>query len=509
MAMCEEYRKLVLAAVLWAAMAAAQAQEAQAQARAGAVADGVSAVVGLGAGVPVNPLLPVLGVAFKAATFRRAESLPETERPRAYALAAASWQGSAAGNACAAVSVLSGGAFLPACVAVGVAWGWKTWKASERERRDAERCAALRRAARSFPQAEAALRLHEAPHRAARPAGPVHAARADLRGRPGPRCAVSAGGDNRGMSDCPGLPDIRFGTLVAGQNRALQLALAGAPLEQILTLLVQAAEAQSDHGFMGSILLLDEDGRHLRHGAAPSLPQAYRKAIDGAEIGPCAGSCGTAAYFGHAIVVPDIERDPLWADYRELALAHGLRACWSTPFVAKDRSVLGTLALYYREARSPSEDDRAIVKLVGSTAAVIIENARLHARLKDLNHRARLAADAGNLGFFTWEIESDTVSWQNDRPYGIFGISPADGPINARRFVAEFLHPEDQQAFAAAVSEALEGGRVFHFEGRIVRKPDGAIRRVEFTGQLDAEARAKGLSRVVGIAADVTARRPG
>lgn len=172
MAMCEEYRKLVLAAVLWAAMAAAQAQEAQAQARAGALADGVSAVVGLGAGVPVNPLLPVLGVAFKAATFRRAESLPETERPRAYALAAASWQGSAAGNACAAVSVLSGGAFLPACVAVGVAWGWKTWKASERERRDAERCAALRAASRK-PK----LRCAFMRHRIARPARPAPSTR--------------------------------------------------------------------------------------------------------------------------------------------------------------------------------------------------------------------------------------------------------------------------------------------------------------------------------------------
>jgi hypothetical protein len=92
----------------------------------------------------VNPLLPFVGLVFKAATFQHAEGLPETERPRAYAFAAAGWQASAAGNACAAAAVLSGGSFLPACIAVGMAWGWKTWSASERERRDSERCAVLR-----------------------------------------------------------------------------------------------------------------------------------------------------------------------------------------------------------------------------------------------------------------------------------------------------------------------------------------------------------------------------
>ena len=142
--MFAESRKLMLAAVLFAAMGAAQAQEAKEQARTGAFADGVSSFVGLAAGAPVNPLLPVLGLAFKAATFQHAESLPETERPRAYALAAAGWQGSAAGNVCFVASVLSGGSFIPACIVVGVAWGWNTWNASEPERRDAERCAAMR-----------------------------------------------------------------------------------------------------------------------------------------------------------------------------------------------------------------------------------------------------------------------------------------------------------------------------------------------------------------------------
>jgi hypothetical protein len=146
MAMFAESRRLILATALSAAACAAHAQVAKAkdQAQAGAVADGVTSFVGIAAGAPVNPLLPVAGLAFKAVTLQHAESLPETERPRAYAMAAAGWQGSAAGNTCATVSILSGGSFLPMCLVVGAAWGWKTWNESERERLDAEKCEVLR-----------------------------------------------------------------------------------------------------------------------------------------------------------------------------------------------------------------------------------------------------------------------------------------------------------------------------------------------------------------------------
>lgn len=221
--------------------------------------------------------------------------------------------------------------------------------------------------------------------------------------------------------------------LLEGQNRALQLAQDGAPLDEVLEVLVRTAESQSDGSFLGSILLVDDDGRHLRLGAAPSLPAAFNEAVDGIAIGPAMGSCGTAAHFGHAIVASDIERDPLWARFREQALQHGLRACWSTPFLARDGSVLGTLALYYREARGPTERDRETVRLIGNTAAMVLEHARLQAQLSELNERAQLAARTGGLGYFTWDIASDTVSWQNDRPYEIFGIPRSEGPINARR----------------------------------------------------------------------------
>jgi GAF domain-containing protein len=161
------------------------------------------------------------------------------------------------------------------------------------------------------------------------------------------------------------------------QERALIGRLdAGAALDDVLAELVRSIEAKAQDGMITSILLLDADGQHLRHGAAPSLPDAYNAAIDGIAIGPSVGSCGTAAYCGHPIYVPDIAADPLWRDFRDLALAHGLRACWSTPIVAKDDGLLGTFALYYRQPRSPTERDRELIRRAVRTAALLIERAR-------------------------------------------------------------------------------------------------------------------------------------
>src|SRR3569623_504060 len=113
-------------------------------------------------------------------------------------------------------------------------------------------------------------------------------------------------------------------------------------------------EAQTP-GMLCSILLLDPDGLHLRHAAAPSLPPEYIKGVDGSAISACAGSCGTAAYRREAVYVSDIAADPLWEHYKHLALPYGLRACWSTPILDAQRNVLGTFAIFYRTAGLPDK----------------------------------------------------------------------------------------------------------------------------------------------------------
>ncbi len=185
----------------------------------------------------------------------------------------------------------------------------------------------------------------------------------------------------------------RLESLVEGQSIVLEMVSQGAPLSRILEEIVRWVEAQSSQDVLASILLLDEAGTHLLHGAAPSLPSSYNEAIDGIAIGPAVGSCGTAAFTRRSVIVTDIATDPLWDDFRELALAHDLRACWSTPLINRTSQVVGTFAMYYRRPRSPSSEDFHLIQLVTRTAVLAIEHQQTMEERKLLMERERQALE--------------------------------------------------------------------------------------------------------------------
>src|ERR1700692_568872 len=162
----------------------------------------------------------------------------------------------------------------------------------------------------------------------------------------------------------------RAESLVAVEKRILEMVAKGNSLAEILDSLCRLVEAQAGD-VLASILLADGD--HLRHGGAPSLPKAYTDAINGTVIGPSAGSCGTAAYRGEPVIVEDIATDPLWADCRDLALAHSLRACWSTPIFSSQGKVIATFAMYFRVPRRPTTRDQEIIEQVTHLAGIAIQ----------------------------------------------------------------------------------------------------------------------------------------
>ena len=182
-----------------------------------------------------------------------------------------------------------------------------------------------------------------------------------------------------------------------GQSRILEMIAANAPLGEILERLVLLIEAQSP-GMLCSVLLLSDDGNHIRNGAAPSLPEEYVKAIDGAPIGPKHGSCGTAMHRGKPVIVTDIFTDPLWEDYRDLAAAAaGLRACWSTPIMSGRGKVMGSFAMYYRQPQTPTGAEARLTDVATHIAALAIEHQKTQEALAQMQAELAQAAHVNSM----------------------------------------------------------------------------------------------------------------
>jgi GAF domain-containing protein len=176
-------------------------------------------------------------------------------------------------------------------------------------------------------------------------------------------------------------PDDRMAALREAQTAALRAIEIGRPLTEVLSNLVLAVEALAEVEMLASVLLVSDDGKRLVSGAAPSLPADYNAAIDGLEIGPASGSCGTAAFYGEAVFVSDIRTDPLWSDFRDIAREHDLRACWSLPVKDGEGRVVATFANYYREPRHPRSSDYEAITFAAEAVqqAIALSRARPHA----------------------------------------------------------------------------------------------------------------------------------
>ncbi|MFC0397429.1 putative bifunctional diguanylate cyclase/phosphodiesterase [Paraburkholderia rhizosphaerae] len=198
--------------------------------------------------------------------------------------------------------------------------------------------------------------------------------------------------------------------VLESERAVLRLLTRSAPLPELLAEVCRRAEALLGDGAACSVLVLDPDGRHAKVGAAPSLPPAYCHALGGFEIGPRAGSCGTAMYERRMVVAEDIDGDPLWTDHKHLTAPHGLRACWSIPFEDEAGGVLGAFAVYHYAPRRPTDVEETILRDIGRSVGLAIHQDRIRQRLAQSEEHHRLVVDHLNEGIVVQSRDGEVLA---------------------------------------------------------------------------------------------------
>jgi PAS domain S-box-containing protein len=289
----------------------------------------------------------------------------------------------------------------------------------------------------------------------------------------------------------------RAEALLAGERRILEMMATGASLSATLTELCLLVQELCTGCSCCSVLLLDRESKKLWHAASPRVPKAYTEAIDGFVIGPEVSSCGTAAYHGRQVVASDIAVDPRWAEFRSLALANGLRACWSTPILSQQNLVLGTFAMFSGSPAVPTENDQEVIAHITHLASIAIEGAQSNAALKRSEARKTAILDSALDCIVTIDHEACITEFNPaaERTFGhrredVVGkpladvIVPPSSREDHRRGFARYLATGEARVLGRRIemTAVRADGREFPVELAITRIPtDGPP---SFTGYL-------------------------
>jgi PAS domain S-box-containing protein len=285
------------------------------------------------------------------------------------------------------------------------------------------------------------------------------------------------------------------------EKKMLSMITQAAPLNEVLLHLVEAMEVLMS-GSICSVLFLDEEGRHLLRGVSRSLPEEYNNSLHGLEIGPETGSCGSAAYFGRAVVVSDIQTDPLWRTYRDLAARYDLRSCWSMPIKSARGKVLGTFAIYHREPYKPSADEIALLERASYLAGIAFERSRYEQELSRERHLLRtLIENLPDVIFIKDKHHQYLVANKTAARY--LGVENEDQLIGHSDF--DFF-PTSTAAISHNIEErVLAGASDVNHESTIV-KPDGETTVISFS-RMPLKSDSGDTIGLVVIGRNVTAQR--
>lgn len=294
---------------------------------------------------------------------------------------------------------------------------------------------------------------------------------------------------------------MRFTELESLEKRVLELnSQENQSLPNILTAYLIGLEALFPH-MICSILRIKNN--RLQHWASPSLPPSYVASIDGLQIGENTGSCGVAAWLKKPVIVSDIANDPIWENYKHLALPHNLRACWSHPIIDSEGTVVATLGIYYKEVKFPEAEELLVIERAKAILNVLIENRLKSERLEETYFLMNQGQELAHFGNWQWDIDLNAVTWSNNL-YTIYGLDKSNFKATFEGY-QELLHPEDKFRVYQLIKSVLEEKRDIVFEERIIR-PSGEIRHLKSWGRVKTDDRGNPV-KMVGACLDITESR--
>jgi len=285
------------------------------------------------------------------------------------------------------------------------------------------------------------------------------------------------------------------------RTHVLELITNGEPLPVILEAIVHGVE-QENPDMLCSIMMLDDEGKHLLNGAAPSLPDFYNTACDGLEIGFGAGSCGTAAFINERVIVDDIQNHPYWASDKNLASKAALGACWSEPIRSTEGKVLGTFAIYHHEVYQPTEANIVLIEQIASLASIAIEQTQAKLSLQSSEERWAFALEGAGDGVWDWNIETDQVIYSK-RWVEMLGYVEDDIIPDYQEWVTR-LHPEDEEMVTGTMQAYLEESISTYVVTYRLRCKDDSYKWILDRGMVVSSDSHNKPLRMVGTHTDVT-----
>src|SRR5579863_238395 len=290
----------------------------------------------------------------------------------------------------------------------------------------------------------------------------------------------------------------RSSRVIEEERHVLELIAKGCSLKEVLNALTGAIERMAPECYC-TVLLLDEDGKRLLEGSGGGLPPAYMQAVNGLEIGPEVGACGSAAFRNETTIIEDIANDHRFGPAKDFVLSFGLRACWSVPIRDSKQKVLGTFAMYHKQPAKPRESDLRVVEAGAHLAGNAIERLRAEEKLRENAERIAMAEKAAAFGIWQTDIPTETLAISEGFA-ALVGLQgrPLRMPLSEWR---DMIHADDREALDSAVLKAVAEAGALKFEFRVVL-PDGSVRWMRCQARAEHEG---GLPKLLsGALIDIT-----